>query len=332
MARGASLFLSRGARAVALAALGLTTVLLFGLGTFEAVGHSPWLLPLPLAALGLLALGVVRETRAAWGEPPVRSQAMAAAVLDGVAVTGAALVTYGVSVGFGLGPVLASGFVGLAGAMLAPKRAVAIYCGSFVGMASPEAFESVAGVGLSGAVAGGLFALSERCFTGLGGRLGAVAFVGSLASALLHGAALHSQPVPAWDIGLPVVACAVAAAALTDFLNVRMGHGPVLASAFVGVAAALLLPAMHGELGSTLAVVAFCASFVGMSSRGRLPNAFWAAMAGLVCGVMFLFTTPWLGGAGGKLGTLAFGSTIACWQAADLMTRIRERGAAARRP
>ena len=67
MARGASLFLSRGARAVALAALGLTTVLLFGLGTFEAVGHSPWLLPLPLAARGLLALGVVREPRAAWG-------------------------------------------------------------------------------------------------------------------------------------------------------------------------------------------------------------------------------------------------------------------------
>ena len=33
--------------------------------------------------------------------------------------------------------------------------------------------------------------------------------------------------------------------------------------------------------------------------------------AGIICGFVFIYSSPHLGGAGGKLGTIAFGSVIA---------------------
>jgi len=35
------------------------------------------------------------------------------------------------------------------------------------------------------------------------------------------------------------------------------------------------------------------------------------AIAGVICALVFMFTSPYLGGAGGKLGTIAFGTVIA---------------------
>lgn len=89
------------------------------------------------------------------------------------------------------------------------------------------------------------------------------------------------------------------------------GNGPVLASSVVGMLGGLVLPVVFPAQGANLAVVAICASFGGMSSRERLPNA-WAVLAvGVFTGVVFIFSTPHLGGAGGKLGTIAFGSVLA---------------------
>lgn len=47
-----------------------------------------------------------------------------------------------------------------------------------------------------------------------------------------------------------------------------------------------------------------------MSSAARLRNEAEAALAGILCGLAFILALPWLGGAGGKLGTLAFGSVL----------------------
>jgi hypothetical protein len=114
----------------------------------------------------------------------------------------------------------------------------------------------------------------------------------------------------------------VLGAVLAYVLSIRFGKGPVIGSAFVGLVAGILLPAVYGvELGKALAVVVFCASFVGMSGAARLKSEALIALAGLVCGLAYIYASPWLGGAGGKLGTLAFGAAIAVGGLARLATR-----------
>jgi hypothetical protein len=71
------------------------------------------------------------------------------------------------------------------------------------------------------------------------------------------------------------------------------------------------MPVAHPPVGSLLAAAVFCASFVGMASEERLPSGGRIALAGLVAGAVFVYTTPYVGGSGGKLGTIAFGSCLA---------------------
>mgnify|MGYP000952667497 CR=1 FL=1 len=50
-----------------------------------------------------------------------------------------------------------------------------------------------------------------------------------------------------------------------------------------------------------------------------------AGVAGAFCGLTFILAMPWLGGAGGKLGTLAFGSTLAYLGLRETVRRARAR-------
>jgi hypothetical protein len=47
-----------------------------------------------------------------------------------------------------------------------------------------------------------------------------------------------------------------------------------------------------------------------MSSKERIPNEFYMILTGIICAITFVYTFSYLGGAGGKLGTIAFGSVI----------------------
>jgi hypothetical protein len=89
----------------------------------------------------------------------------------------------------------------------------------------------------------------------------------------------------------------------TFYLNRKLGIGAVLASSLIGFLGALIF--------KNQATAIFCGSFAGMSDRARLPNEGAACIAGLLCGLVFIHSTPYLGGAGGKLGTIAFGTVIA---------------------
>ena len=72
------------------------------------------------------------------------------------------------------------------------------------------------------------------------------------------------------------------------------------------------MPAVYPDgVGSTLAVTVLCASFAGMSSAQRVPYFFQIVLIGLVCGIIFIYSMPLAGGAGGKLGAIGFGSVLA---------------------
>lgn len=59
-----------------------------------------------------------------------------------------------------------------------------------------------------------------------------------------------------------------------------------------------------------LAAAVFAASFAGMSSPKRIPDERWIAVTAVGVALVFTYTIPFLGGSGGKLGTIAFGSCL----------------------
>lgn|GEM_PF-559132 len=244
-------------------------------------------------------------------------------IFDALAVPAAAVLTYGLSVHADLGPVLASALVGLIVGLGLPRIDGAAYCGSFVGMASPAVFPSLEGVALAGLLAGLAFVATAESFGGFGGKYGTLALFGCLSAVFLTDVDYAAGSSLEWGLAPAIGAVAVVAAVATVSLRTRGGMSSVVASAAVGVVAGIGFPRILPELGPTLAAVAFCASFVGMSSAERLETTGQVAGAGLVCGLVYLAVAPALAGAGGKLGTTAFISCLALAGALELTAVAR---------
>ncbi|MFA9417204.1 hypothetical protein [Natrinema sp. HArc-T2] len=245
--------------------------------------------------------------------------------VDALAVATAAVLTYGLNVHAGLGPVRASALVGLAVGLVLPQVGGAAYCGSFVGMVSSTVLPSLEGVAIAGTVAGLAFVATADVFGGFGGKYGTLALFGCLTSVTLLGADYAAGSTLVWGVVPAIVVVAVVTAVATVILRTHAGASAVVASAAVGLAAGLAFPIVLPALGSTLASVAFCASFVGMSSADRLETLGQVAGAGLVCGLVYVVVAPALAGAGGKLGTTAFVSCLAVAGGLELPTLVRSR-------
>lgn len=94
----------------------------------------------------------------------------------------------------------------------------------------------------------------------------------------------------------------VLAAALTWYINHKMGYGPIIANGLIGVVAAVLF-------NSRLAGAFYVASFVGMSGAAVIPSVFFAGIGGLISGIVIILSPEVYAGMGGKGGTIAAFST-----------------------
>lgn len=231
-------------------------------------------------------------------------------ISQGLAVIFGGLAAYALSHEFGLGPVIAASLVGLLASLIWPETSIAAYCGAFVGMTSDILFFNYWEVALAGLIAGGVYIMTKDVFNGFGGKLGTIALVGTSLTCLSLNREFLILPIADWEANALVMATAMLATPLTFYFNTARKHGPVLASAIVGMTGGLILPALLPEFGPILAVVAICASFAGMTSKNRCPNFWHILVTGFFTGVVFVYSTPLLGGAGGKLGTIAFGAVL----------------------
>nr|WP_241175211.1 hypothetical protein [Natronolimnobius sp. AArcel1] len=239
------------------------------------------------------------------------------------AVVVGAVITFVLSASVGVGPVLASAVVGVGAGLAVPKVGAQVYCGSFVGMASPAVVPSLEYLVLAGMIAGGVFVATTEVFGGVGGKLGTIAMCGCVSMIALTGLEYGDGGVPAWEAVAWVVPVAVVGAVVTVLVSTRLGLGAVVGSGVVGVVAGISFPLVFsGSTGSMLAAVAFCASFVGMSSLARLDTVH-VGLAGGVCGVVYLAVMPAFDGAGGKLGTIAFIACLAVIGMGKLSGRLR---------
>ena len=291
--------------------LAALAALLFLFILFEAwVLHSLGGFLVALILLGLI-LALIREAL----HPTIKTSAAKIRDFSLIMVShiAGAWLTFELSHTFGLGAVLASALIGLIGGIFFPQFGAPIFCGSFVGMCSADVYIHGYDVLLAGAFAGLVYILGREVLNGFGGKLGTIAFAGTLLTGLGLKRQFIISPVPPFELAWHIVLYAAIAAVLTYWLSVSFKWSPVCASAAVGLAGGLLLPLLHPVSGGMLAVVVFCASFTGMSAPERLPGISLMVMAGLFTGIIFLYSMPIFGGAGGKLGTIAFGSSLAVW-------------------
>ena len=301
----------RWAPLIGFIALSMMVVVLFVFAILEAlVFHSLAVALLVLLTI-LLLTGLYYEGRGLLQNGSIEKINTKQALRDFAGVFLGALITYILAHDLGLGAVVAASVVGLIAGLILPDDGAAIYCGAFVGMTSNNLLFDHGELALAGVFSGVLFFITRPVFVGVGGRLGTIALVGStLAGGILSREFLFT-PIPGLQLCSHIMLVSLIAAVATFALSLHRDTGPVIASSVAGLVGGLLLPILFPVNGSTLAVVAICASFTGMSSKERIPNMGWMVLAGLFTGAVFIFSIPCLGGAGGKLGTIAFGSVLA---------------------
>ncbi|MGQ9492302.1 MAG: hypothetical protein ACUVR2_00885 [Anaerolineae bacterium] len=240
-----------------------------------------------------------------------------------IAVVIGAVLSHWINVDLKQGLVIGSAVVGLAAAVLFPDYAAPAYTGSFVGMAGTTLLPAYSHIIFAGVVAGIFYILTLAVFGGFGGKLGAIAASGCVFVGICLSTEFTHPAVPKWDIGQWLVLYSIIAAVLTYYLSNMRKQSAVLASSAVGLTAGILLPAVHGDVGKTLAVMAICASFAGMSNTKRIPNLVAIAFVGLSAALVYMFANPFIGGTGGKLGTIAFSSGMAIRGLLDLIAKFQ---------
>jgi hypothetical protein len=230
-----------------------------------------------------------------------------------LANTAGALLTFWASQDLGFGPVIASAVVGLVGSLLLPKVSAEIYTGSFVGMCSIGIAPHFSRLLMAGMFAGLIFYTSRHVLIGFGGKLGTIAFTSVILATLMVGARLPSPAPQTSEFTWAIVLSAALAAGLTWLIADYKKLGAVCASSIVGFLGGFALPLFLPMAGSDHATAVFCASFVGMVSRERMPKLWMVLLAGTVAGLIFQFSDSLFGGIGGKLGTIALASVLSLW-------------------
>lgn len=310
-------------------ALAIPAGMLIGLGSLGAVWNAGALVLgsfLALVTVGTLR-GLQFEWRAMVRTTDVELHSGEEIAANTVAILAGTLCALAGTVELGLSPVVSASLVGIAAALVVPSVAIPAYCGAFVGMTAPDLFPTYWHALVAGGFASVVFVAAHPVFYGVGGKLGTTAFVGATLTVLASVGEFQSDPIPAETTVALVVVYSVIGAVLTFSIHARLPPGPVFASGVIGVVGGVVLPLAHGDAGTLAAVAVFAASFAGMTDPSRIPDERWMALSGLIVGLVVVYTMPYLGGSGGKLGTVAFGSSLAVHGLLGTLhvTRVRRR-------
>jgi hypothetical protein len=216
------------------------------------------------------------------------------------------IITYLIVRHLNVNVVIASCTIGIAAHFLLRKFETPIYCGSFAGMASFALF-SYSEVFVLALVCGIVYVLTKPILKGYGGKLGTIAFISSL---IVH-SLFNDQFImvnPTLNIHLIIIFTTVGVT-LTYLIQNKLNQSPVFSSSSISLIFGLvLLIFFPNQIEYTL--VFFSASFIGMSSKERIPNVFYAILSGFLLGIIFDIFIEFFNGLGGKLGLMAMISVI----------------------
>lgn len=200
----------------------------------------------------------------------------------------------------------------LSGGPLDVRSGMAAYTGGFIGIISPNITLSWFWVILAGPVAGVLWSLiAPSAFVGVGGRMGATAFMASAgvyqAADLLGDRDIPPLlPPPGGLANWAVVPIGATSALVVWLLMNRLGWSLPMAS---GLSSLLVCGGLAlwgpSAVATPFATAWFGGNAVGAVAARRLPNAGWVAIAGLLFGAMTLRFQGPLQGHVGAIGSFA---------------------------
>lgn len=289
--------------------LSISVVLLLISTVYEAwIFHSSGGFVALLVLMGAI-ITIVREGQHIWQNTSKKSGTKRL-LFEFLAVLLGGILAFFLTHDLGLGAVVAASLVGILAYLVIPKYGVPAYCGAFVGMTSNLLLFNYPEVALAGFIAGIVFILTRDVFNGFGGKLGTIALIGTAVTGMSLGRPFLLTPIADWTTNSFIIIIAALATPMTFYLNIHRKQGPVMASATIGLIGGLILPNLFPQYGTTLAVVAICASFAGMTGNQRCSTFWHIFITGLFTGIVFLYSAPILGGAGGKSGTIAFGAIL----------------------
>lgn len=228
-----------------------------------------------------------------------------------IAVIVGTIITLGLTVELGVPTVVSASIVGIIAATFFSSVAVPAYCGAFVGMTAPELTPTYWHALLAGGLASIVYVVTQPVFQGVGGKLGTIAFVGTTLTVILSDGTFQSAHIPTSTIVFLIVIYSIVGAVVTFVIHDYTIFDAVFASGVVGLVGGVLLPILYPSTGEMMAASVFAASFAGMSDSTRLPALYWLIPVGAIVGLFFVYSLPYIGGSGGKLGTIAFGSVLA---------------------
>ncbi len=288
--------------------LSLPVLMIYSTAAYESLNTSLITALISLIPIAMIIYGIFVQYKEDMGKP-VENKSRIHMALNILSVLAGTILVYLLHAYVGLNAVVASGLTGIIAAVVSPGYAAAVFCGSFVGMSSGDALNFLQVI-LAGSVTSVIFIAAEDVFNGIGGKLGTMAFTGCVLTIITTGTKFIKFEIPGIREILFLMIFSIMGAVLTYLLHTKTKCGPVLASGLVGMTAGLLMPLLFKGMGSNLAIMVYFATFAGMSSKLKVPSWIHMAAAGLICSFAYIFT-PGMNGAGGKLGTIAFGSVFA---------------------
>jgi hypothetical protein len=259
-------------------------------------------------------------------EQEVKKKVFAKLIVEAVISAVAALITFLMHTSGSTTTVGASSIVAVvAGVVLdSPFREI-VHGASFVGMTStpnPSNPWNIAQTALVVAISGLAFAVSLRVirkkFVGLGGRLGALAFLCSFTSSAILNMSVKITSFPLeffrWEFWLVTPIVGILSSVATHKIQVLRDSNASLASAVVAIACVGLFSSkdvLEWPGTKYLQIFALCGSFVGMSnSLTRFKfGILQFAIAGLLSSFCLCALIPFAPGVGGKFGFSSLVST-----------------------
>lgn len=223
-----------------------------------------------------------------------------------------ALLTY--AIGINTNSVFAAALVGIIFSLIFPKYAIQAYIGAFIGMSSVEILPSLLFLTGASIISSLIWIAFSKKLPGFGGKAGFIAFLGVLIInlPLIHEKELAIPINIEIEMILGVIFIAIISIKATFYLRKKfkdkIKNDAVLGSAIVGLLFGLTR--IFFPQTAIFSEVAFASSFAGMTSFNLIRKKSYKLLVGFIVGLVFLISSSFFQGFGGKLGTIAFISII----------------------
>jgi len=223
-----------------------------------------------------------------------------------------ALLTY--AIGLNTNSVFAAALIGIIFSIIFPTYAIQAYVGAFIGMSSVEILPSLLFLTGASIISGFIWLAFSKKLPSFGGKAGFIAFLGVLIInlPLIIEKELNVPIQIEIELILGVIITAIVATRATFYLREKLKDkiksDAILGSAIVGFLFGLTRIFFPQTV--IFSEVAFASSFAGMTSFKFVRKKSYKLLIGLIVGIIFLLSTSFFQGFGGKLGTIAFISLI----------------------